>query len=875
MPSKLIYIDETRELYQALKYFCEDYKIELLQFANVDETLKGTKNLLKDSVAVLLDLDFPDEQEPNLKHLVRIKASFPFVPVIVISAKGFHYQKNFRNELLRHGASLLIDRTQINPEEIVKLVHQTVQSNKQELSSPQLGSDEQEQPEQFNILISSIGKKSDKSFTAVFGFMLSALALPRTPEEREFCSKRSREYYHNIIDVLNYAPYRLFSMHLRLQNKTSATALNSPVSVAVYFTAEYPNSDYLLKVANSLANDLKHCFTNGSDEMPDVFSFDGIDDLTDLREFTGFKQEHFHWLAMPENFSMQNTQTASLPIVKNVWHDPDMIFKILSESSHFLSIDICLQHFNLLPDELNALSEYATADAKTDTEKYLRSLSTELLQEGKHARCVSMVLSSERNLPLASMKAAIKYALFNERPCHFILREAAHLNRFRISEEADTVLPFVYSRSQLSMVFWWPLPAFQIVKGMQRLPFNFTYYPVSLPKQGILLGNKRTLYRHVPVRISESDLSLHLYIIGQTGTGKSTMLKTLFSQLAEKGEGICLIDPHGDLADAAVQLVSNNRKKDVVLFDIGSKDCPAMNLMEYDTRYPEQKEVLIEELFFFMQQNYDMRVVGGSSFETYFRNCIEALDDEGTRTWLGIPVLSDIPRFFYEKDFRDKILRELKNHELKNFWQNALQATGDQAFQNWGTYVAGKINKLVGNEVLRPIISARKPSAINFPSLIDESKILIVKLDKGKVGSTNVGLMGFFILNRIVMTAMSQGGLPYEKRKRFTLIVDEFQNFTSPTLGMALSEVRKYKLQMALANQTISQLNEQVAAGVLGNVGSRINFRLSPRDAEQLAPMLSDTFSKNEIVSLPNYHCIGHLLNNGVLCKPFVFQTVV
>ncbi|MCW5907205.1 MAG: type IV secretion system DNA-binding domain-containing protein [Chitinophagales bacterium] len=881
MKQKLIYIDESNELVAGLRYFAEDAGMELLHYENVDETLRSTKTLLKHSVAILLDLDMPDEHEPGLKHLVRINASFPNVPIVVMSSKGFKYDIDFKNDLLRHGATLLIDRTKTNAENLVAEIKYLLKpSNEYTVTTP-IETEDVDVPENFTIFFSETGKKKEKFHKATFGFVLSALALPKSDAEKDYCLKRSREYYHNIIDVMNYTPYRIFSMHLRITKLKGNTEKESGIRVVIYFTAEYPNQEYLLKIASGLTQDLQYSFNRCSDEMPDVFSFSPITDENEINKFTSYPSEFHHWLVVPQHDTFTHPKTGGripfLPQTPETWHDPDMIYKVLLNADYEISIDLELRHFNFLPNELEALQITVNSSEQENQPIYKsrKKQCADLLAEGSHARCVSLILSSEKLLPMASLKGAIKYALFNERSCHFIPRSADSLNRFKVENgNGSSIFPFVYTRSQLSMVFWWPLPSYQIVPGLQRLPFNFSYYPQKLPKQGIALGAKSTLHHEIPVNIAEGDLAQHLYIVGQTGTGKSTMLKTIFNQLASGKEGICLIDPHGDLAEAALQLIPDNRQQDVVLFDVASPDCPLLNLLEYDTNFPEQKEVLVEELFYFMMQNYDMRIAGGPSFETYFRNCLEALYDEGAQEQFSFPVLSDIERFFYDDGYRKALLASLKNTEVKAFWRNAIESTGEQSFVNWGPYVTGKINRLIRNEVLRPIISQRKPSTISFTDIIAKRKILIVKLDKGKIGSANVGMLGFFLLNRIIMTAMSQGALPHEKRKRFTMMVDEFQNFTSPTLGMALSEVRKYKLQLVLANQTISQLEQKVASGVLGNVGSRISFRLSPGDAAHLTPMLNEYFTANDLVSLPNYHCIGHLLNNGVLCRPFVFQTI-
>ena len=392
--------------------------------------------------------------------------------------------------------------------------------------------------------------------------------------------------------------------------------------------------------------------------------------------------------------------------------------------------------------------------------------------------------------------------------------------------------------------------------------------PANLPQTGVVLGKNVFRGQEVQVRMSEEDRRRHLYIIGQTGTGKSTLMKALLRQDVENGKGICLIDPHGEFAEFVLSIIPKERAEDVIYFDPGDIARPmGLNMLEIDPSHPEQKTMVIDELFGIFDKLYNLKEVGGPMFEKYFKNSALLLLDDYTNE---IPVLADIGRVLVNDQYRaDKLSRET-NPLVKEFWQlEAEKAGGEQSLANIAPYITSKLNAFIFNEFLRPIINQKK-SSFNFREVMDSQKILIVNLSKGKIGDINANLLGMIIVGKLMMAALSRIDILDEKaRKDFYLYMDEFQNFTTDSIATILSEARKYRLDLIVAHQFIKQLKESIRDAVFGNVGSIAAFRISPDDAEFMKNKFEPVFSPQDLMNIDNLNAYVNLLINGQTARPF------
>jgi hypothetical protein len=329
---------------------------------------------------------------------------------------------------------------------------------------------------------------------------------------------------------------------------------------------------------------------------------------------------------------------------------------------------------------------------------------------------------------------------------------------------------------------------------------------------GVLLGEN--IYRGISKKIymSPEDRVRHMYVIGQTGTGKTTILKNMIIQDIQNGDGVCFIDPHGSDINDILANIPRERIDDVIYFDPSHMDRPmGLNMLEYDVRYPEQKTFVVNELLAIFNKLFDMKTAGGPAFEQYFRNsALLVMEDPESGS-----TLLEIGRVLADKNFRDLKLSKCKNPIIKQFWQNAEQTTGEQSLANFVPYVTNKFDVFVSNDIMRPVI-AQQNSVLNFREIMDKKKILLVNLSKGRLGEINANLIGLILVGKIQMAALSRVDiLGKEKVNDFYLYIDEFQNVTTDSIASILSEARKYRLSLTIAHQYIEQIEENIRNAVL------------------------------------------------------------
>ncbi len=394
--------------------------------------------------------------------------------------------------------------------------------------------------------------------------------------------------------------------------------------------------------------------------------------------------------------------------------------------------------------------------------------------------------------------------------------------------------------------------------------------PVGLPEKGTLLGVNRDRNRTANIFITPEDRLRHMYVIGQTGTGKTTLLKNMIAQDIINGEGVCFIDPHGSDIQDILSIIPKERYEDVIYFDPGYVKRPmALNMLEYDPAYPEQKTFVVNELLAIFNKLFDMKVAGGPAFEQYFRNSVLLVmeDPESGNT------LIDVSRVLSSKAYREYKLARCKNPLVKQFWENAAKTTGEQGLANYVQYVTNKFDVFLSNDIMRPIVS-QEVSSFNFREVMDNKKILLVNLSKGRLGDINANLIGLILVGKILMAALSRADAFGVDLPPFYLYIDEFQNVTTDSISQILSEARKYKLSLTIAHQFIAQLEDDIKDSVFGNVGSISAFRVGADDAEYLEKQFEPVFTANDLLNLDNRNAYMKLLSNGKPVRPFSMETV-
>lgn len=482
----------------------------------------------------------------------------------------------------------------------------------------------------------------------------------------------------------------------------------------------------------------------------------------------------------------------------------------------------------------------------------------------------------------SSNTAARSQAVLQNLVTAFSLFDAPGLNGFKFNEAKDIenfVTAFIFrffppeaksnilNSIELATLFHFPESQFTHTSQLQRQYSKQVEGPSRIPDQGLLLGYN--MFRGVKkeIRMSPTDRARHVYIVGQTGTGKTTLLENLVVQDMNAGAGLAFIDPHGDAAEKFLSMIPKHRTEDVIYFNPGDMNFPlGLNLFEFDT--PEQKDFLIQEAINMLYKLYDPQHQGiiGPRYEHWFRNAaLTLMSDPKGATFI------EIPKVFTDRQYQREKMQHVKDPTVLDFWNKEMAQTSDYHKSEILGWFVSKFGAFMSNEMMRNIMGQTK-SAFNLRQVMDEGKILIVNLSKGRVGELNAMLLGMIFVMKFQAAAMSRANTPENERRPFSLYVDEFQNFSTDSFGSILSEARKYGLSMTVANQFITQLTEEIRDAVFGNVGTIITYRTGPNDADFMVKQFSPAFDTRDLVNLPNYQTIVRLMVGGLPSQPFTMK---
>jgi len=395
--------------------------------------------------------------------------------------------------------------------------------------------------------------------------------------------------------------------------------------------------------------------------------------------------------------------------------------------------------------------------------------------------------------------------------------------------------------------------------------------PRNIPEKGTLLGYN--VFRGVkkPVRLANADRARHMYAVGQTGTGKSTFLENLALQDMMSGRGFAFVDPHGDTAERLLAMVPRERTEDVIYFSPSDMDYPlGLNLFEYQSE--DQKDFIIQEVLNMLYKLYDPQHQGimGPRYEHLFRNAaLTIMADPQGGTFI------DIPKLFHDQQFVKQKLQYVKDQNVVEFWQKEMpQSQRSNEFGDVVSWFVSKFGAFLSNEMMRNIIGQSK-SAFNLREIMDDGKILLVNLSKGRLGQLNMQLLGMIFVMKFQAAAMSRANIKNENDRRdFSLYVDEFQNFSTDSFATIMSEARKYHLDLIVANQFTTQLTEEIRDAVFGNMGTIVSFRIGQVDVEALSRYFQPTFDGNDLLRIPNHNAVIRTLVGGVPTQPFSMATL-
>lgn len=536
--------------------------------------------------------------------------------------------------------------------------------------------------------------------------------------------------------------------------------------------------------------------------------------------------------------------------------------------------DVAKQLFSPKAHEQDKEREFKRGGDQLATEEIGRKVKTRILPAS--IRLVASAPERKRAEELLSNLIAPFSQYDNAKGNHLVFK---HVGSWSITKflrdftyrSFDSSIAMPLSLGEITSLFHFTAERVTTSRELKRSFAKQAPAPVEIGGEGITIGINKYGADETPVHFGAADRLRHCYVIGQTGTGKTGLIKNMIIQDIKNGEGVAFIDPHGNDIEDVLASIPPERAKDVIYFDPAYTEAPmGLNMLEYDRSKPEMKTFVIDEVYGIFRKLYsDIPEAFGPMFEQYYRNAVQlVIEDPDTGS-----TFVEIPRVFADTPFRNMKLSHCKNPIIVQFWRKIAEAAGGEAsLENIVPYISAKFDVFLSNDIMRPIVSQEK-SAFNFSDIMNTKKIFIANLSKGKLGERNTSLLGLILVSKFLQAAFSRTDARAEYPVYY-LYIDEFQNFATPSIATILSEARKYKLSLTIAHQFIAQLDEDIRDAVIGNVGTKISMRIGTTDAEFLEKQFAPTFSAQDLENLPNRNAVAALLVNGTPARPFTLETM-
>lgn len=432
---------------------------------------------------------------------------------------------------------------------------------------------------------------------------------------------------------------------------------------------------------------------------------------------------------------------------------------------------------------------------------------------------------------------------------------------------------FLFGTAELASVFHLPHSKYNKVETVKWQNFKVAPGPKNIPEEGLFLGTNTYRGEKKKIFMKNEDRFRHFYIIGQTGTGKSSIIQLMARQDFHNGKGVCVVDPHGSLIDDLLPYIPRERADDVIYFNPADTERPmGLNLLEGKTE--EERDLIALDAMNMMVKMFGEEIFG-PRIQDYFRNgCLTLMEDQEEGG-----AITDLVRLFTDDEWGKYKLTKVKNPIVRSFWENQMAKTGQREKQEMIPYFAAKFGQFTTNTLIRNIVGQTK-SSFDVGEAMNSGKIVLMNLSKGLIGDINSTLLGMMVVNKIQVAAMRRQRETGSARKDFFLYIDEFQNFVTPSIESILSEARKYRLGLILAHQYIDQLEKDsklagavsLKGAVFGNVGSMMFYKIGPQDAETCAKEMAPTFTESDLVNVDAFKGSMKLCIDGQPSRPFSIE---
>jgi len=552
------------------------------------------------------------------------------------------------------------------------------------------------------------------------------------------------------------------------------------------------------------------------------------------------------------------------------WYNPitwvSSLFDLIVRGENVQNMDkdgVSTRTTPITDEEVKAIEE---KNAKSGFETVIRLVSSAKTKQEARTNLVSMRGAfSQFNTTNANQLDYTRWHNNKALISNFIFRNFRRgVNQFVLRQR------MIFSPEELASLFHIPNIRFNKQTCIAWQNFKIAPAPPNIPDEGLLLGHNVHRNEKKEIRMKNEDRFRHFYVIGQTGTGKSSILQVMIRQDLKNGNGLCVIDPHGSLIEDILPFVPRSRADDVIYFDPSDMDRPlGLNLLEGDTW--EDKELVALDSMNIMIKLFDEEVFG-PRIQDYFRNgCLTLMSDPAGGA------LTDIVRLFTDDDFAKVKRQHVTNPVVASFWDHQMAKTGAREKQEMIPYFAAKFGQFVTNTMMRNIIGQTN-SAFDFSEVMQEGKILLMNLSKGTVGEINSKLLGLIIVQKIQMAALKRQKIDKKDRKDFFLYIDEFQNYVTESIETILSEARKYRLGLAIAHQYLGQLEDETGGrkkganlkdAVFGNIGSMMCYKIGAQDAEHMAKEMAPVFSDQDLINIDKFKACMKLSIDTQPSRPF------